>query len=65
MKQPIDLEQLKRAAESGDGDRAIVERSWLAQALAEITAGRQAAAELEQLRAGQGRTFGLKPDQRL
>lgn len=61
----IDLEQLKRVAESGEGEWTRVERSWLAQALAEITAGRQAVAELQQLRASEGRTFGLGPDKRL
>ena len=48
----IDLELLRRAAESGEGDRAVVERSWLRQAFEELTAGREAQRRL-------GECFGL------
>ena len=54
----IDLEQLKRAAESGKGDRAVVERSWLRQAFAELSAGREAQRRL-------GECFGLPPGKTL
>lgn len=32
----IDLEQLRRAAESGDGESTVVSRRWLAAVLAEL-----------------------------
>lgn len=38
----IDLEQLRREAESSDGDRTVVERTWLKQVLNELTEGRRA-----------------------
>ena len=49
MKPLIDLDALRREAESADGDRTVVERSWLAQALSEIEAGRAAHARLGQV----------------
>jgi hypothetical protein len=51
----IDLADLKRSAESGDGDSAVVERSWL----------KQVYAELSECRADKPRCFGLKPGQSL
>lgn len=49
----IDRDALRREAESGDGDCAVVTRSWLKQVLAELTAADEAAAAL-------GRVFGRK-----
>jgi hypothetical protein len=51
----IDLAALKREAESADGDRTVVDRSWLRQALAELTAGRKAQARLGQVFGNRGR----------
>ena len=48
----IDLEALRREAESTEGDRTVVERSWLARALVELSAGRDAHERL-------GQVFGL------
>jgi len=45
----IDLVALKREAESSAGDRAVVSRAWLAQALEELTAGRLAEDRLGQV----------------
>jgi hypothetical protein len=52
--EPIDLAALKREAESSDGDRAVVSRSWLARVHEELSAAREAEAAL-------GRVFGRKP----
>lgn len=49
----IDLDKLKAAAEAGDGPTAVVSRSWLGQALAEIAPTRRS------------NCFGLKPGQSL
>lgn len=38
----IDLAKLKAEAESTNGDRTVVSRAWLAQALAELQEGRDA-----------------------
>lgn len=48
----IDLAALKRSAESADGACTVVERSWLKQVLAELTACRETAART-------GQCFGL------
>ena len=48
----IDLEALRREAESTDGDKAVVTRNWLHQVLAELSAGREAHQRL-------GQVFGL------
>jgi hypothetical protein len=48
---PIDLEELKRSAEA-EGESAVVSRSWLKRALAELTDGRAARERL-------GHCFGL------
>jgi hypothetical protein len=45
----IDLAALKREAESPAGDRAVVSRSWLIQAMEELTAGRLAEERLGQV----------------
>lgn len=51
---PIDLEALKREAESSDGDRTVVSRAWLARVYEELKAAREAEAAL-------GRVFGRVP----
>lgn len=61
----IDLDALKREAESGDDDRTVVSRCWLGQVLAELVAGRQAAAERDADRAAVGLVFGLRPGERI
>lgn len=50
----IDLEQLRREAESKDGDRVVVSRAWLGRVHQELTAAREAKAALD-------RVFGSKP----
>ena len=52
--EPIDLAALKREADSSDGDRTVVSRSWLARVHEELSAAREAEAVL-------GRVFGRKP----
>ena len=54
----INLRELKAEAESKDGDRTVVERSWLKQVLTELTACREAQAH-------RGQCFGLQPGERL
>lgn len=49
--EPIDLDDLKREAESDDGPCAVVERAWLKRAHEELTAAREARKVL-------GRVFG-------
>ena len=51
--EPIDLAALKREADSQDGDRTVVSRSWLARVYDELSAAREAEAAL-------GRVFGRK-----
>lgn len=51
----IDLAKLKQEAESGEGDRTVVSRQWLQQALTELQAGREAQAQLGQVFAGKPR----------
>lgn len=46
----IDLEALKKAALSDDGDRTVVSRVWLQHVAAEISAGRIAQAQLQRAR---------------
>lgn len=48
----IDIEALRREAESADGDRTVVSRRWLAQVHEELSACRTASATA-------GMTFGL------
>lgn len=49
--EPIDLEALRREAESEEGDRTVVSRAWLKRVHEELTAAREAEAAL-------GRVFG-------
>lgn len=46
----IDLEALKSAAASTDGDRTVVSRVWLQQVATELTAGRIAQAQINRAR---------------
>lgn len=46
---PLDLDALRREADSGVGDRCVVTRAWLKRALEEIAAGREAKAALDRV----------------
>jgi CO dehydrogenase/acetyl-CoA synthase delta subunit len=50
---PIDLEALRREAESCEGDRVVVSRAWLRRVYEELSAARAAEAAL-------GRVFGRR-----
>jgi hypothetical protein len=51
LPEPIDLEALRREAESEEGDRTVVSRAWLKRVHEELAAARAANAAL-------GRVFG-------
>ncbi|MEM6493682.1 MAG: hypothetical protein AAF650_04815 [Pseudomonadota bacterium] len=53
FEEPIDLEALKRAADSEEGSDAVVSRAWLKRAYLEIAAGRKADEALGQVFARQ------------
>jgi len=68
MGQLIDIGKLKDVLApyaSEDVVRADFTRAYFDRVVAEIIAGRDAMDELEQLRAGEGRVFGLPPEERL
>ncbi len=56
---PLDIEALEREA-AKDGEDCVVTRAWLTQVLAELRAGRAAAAMLKHERSIQAMCFGLQ-----